>query len=114
MVFQIFKNLITDNEIEIKEIRSEYTAYLKKAYDHCIARGGLWAAISQEPLVKLLQWYNEVFLVQKVRVLTLSEILAPFDLNKRTTTGRYTVPYGRIPMALHSCSGKPVWLLWSF
>jgi len=55
MVFQIFKNLITDNEIEIKEIRSEYTAYLKKAYDHCIARGGLWAAISQEPLVKLLQ-----------------------------------------------------------
>lgn len=67
---------------ERKEIRSDFRADLQKAYNHCIAWDGLWAAISQEPSVKLLQWYNGEFLAQKVRVLILSEVLAPFDLNK--------------------------------
>lgn len=82
---------------ERKETRSDFRADLQKAYNHCIAWDGLWAAISQEPPVKLLQWYNGEFLAQELRVFILSEVLAPFDLNKGLRQRDTWLPTGRSP-----------------
>lgn len=87
-----------------KKIRSEYTGDLKKACNHCTVWDDLCAAISQEPLIKLLQWYSRGF--PKVRVLILSEVLAQFDINKGLRQGGTWFPTGD--------SGKPVSLLQSF
>lgn len=72
-----------------------------KAYNHCTPWVGLWVAISQKPSVKLLQWYNGVFLTQKIRVLILSEVLAPFDLNKGLRQRDTWFPTGR-SLRLHT------------